>query len=370
MSRLPADQTRPEAPPSSAPSTESGLLERLRRLRPVWLLETHGLLILTLLLIVCFSILLSDTFPTQATLRSIIQSSSTIATLALGETIVVAAGEFDLSIGYLLDICAVLTIGLQVRAHLDWRLTIVLILLFGILVGLVNGLLVQVAKIQSFIATLGIGTVCYGLAEWYTGGQQITGTLSPAFLAYSQGGPFGIPLPAFYVVALAIVIWVCLEFLPIGRYLYATGSNRRAAELVGIPVARYTIVAFVVSGFLAAVGAVVLASQLEVGQSTVGSEYLLPAFVGALLGATTIRPGRVNAWGTIVAVLVLAVGIAGLEQLGSAFFVDPLFQGTTLVAAVGLAGYVARRRRRAARGREYAEAALGASSEAGHEEDG
>lgn len=361
MSRLPVDD-RPGSklqPSGARRRRETG---RSRWLRPSWLLETHGLLILTVLLIAFFSVVLADTFPTQATMRAIFQSSSTTAMLALGETIVVAAGQFDLSIGYLLDICAVLAIGLQVRGHLGWVPTALLIVLFGTFVGLVNGLLVQVAKIESFIATLGIGTVCYGIAEWYTGGQQIAGALPGAFLALSQSGPFGIPLPALYVLAAAILLWVCLEFLPIGRYLYATGSNRRAAELVGVPVGRYTIGAFMASGFLAALAAVVLASQLGVGQSTVGEEYLLPAFVGALLGATTIRPGRVNAWGTIVAVLILAVGIAGLEQLGAAFFVDPLFQGGTLVVAVGVAGYVARRRRRAARASKDTEAARNSSS--------
>jgi ribose transport system permease protein len=88
---------------------------------------------------------------------------------------------------------------------------------------------------------------------------------------------------------------------------------------------------------------VLLGSELQIAQSNVGPEYLLPAFVGPLLGSTTIRPGRVNVWGTLVAVLVLAVGIAGVQQIGGSFFVEPLFNGVTLLAAVGLAGYAARR---------------------------
>jgi ribose transport system permease protein len=87
----------------------------------------------------------------------------------------------------------------------------------------------------------------------------------------------------------------------------------------------------------------VLAAKLQVGESDLGPEFLLPSFVGALLGATAIRPGRVNVWGTIVAVLVLGVGIAGLQQMGGAFYVDPMFNGGTLIVAVGAAGYAARR---------------------------
>ena len=145
----------------------------------------------------------------------------------------------------------------------------------------------------------------------------------------------------------AVVFWAVLEFLPVGRYLYAVGSNRRAAELVGVRTSRYVIGAFVVSGLTTSFAGIVLASRLQVGQSSVGPEYLLPAFVGALLGATTIKPGRVNALGTVVAVLILAIGIAGLQQLGGQFFVEPLFNGSTLIVAVGLAAYAARRRQRA-----------------------
>jgi ribose transport system permease protein len=128
--------------------------------------------------------------------------------------------------------------------------------------------------------------------------------------------------------------------------MYALGSNPRAAELNGIPRGRYIIGAFMVGGFLIAIAGIVLASQLQVGQSNVGPDYLLPSFVGALLGATTVRPGRVNVWGTIIAVLLLAIGVSGIEQLGAAFFVNPLFNGATLIVAVGLAGYAVRRRQR------------------------
>jgi ribose transport system permease protein len=146
--------------------------------------------------------------------------------------------------------------------------------------------------------------------------------------------------------------WDCADFgrddLPIGRYLYAIGSYERAAELIGIPITRYVIGSFVASGVVTAIAGIVLGAKLQVGQSNIGPEYLLPAFVGALLGSTSVRPGRVNVWGTIIAVLILAVGISGIQQLGASFFIEPLFNGLTLIVAVGLAGYFARRRLRVA----------------------
>jgi ribose transport system permease protein len=313
----------------------------------VRLFEVNGLLILTLLLIAFFSILLPRTFPTPLTAAAILQETSTVALLALGETIVIASGQFDLSIGYVIDICAVLAVGLQRGNALPWPVVVVLILLLGVTIGLGNGLLVEKAKIDSFIATLGLGTIAYGVANWYTGGQQLVATLPAGFVALNQARVLGIPLPALYVVVIAAILWCVLEFLPVGRYLYAVGSNRRAAELVGVRANWYVVGAFVVSGVITSFAGVILGSKLQVAESSVGPEYLLPAFVGALLGATTIKPGRVNVLGTVIAVLILAIGIAGLEQLGGAFFVEPLFDGSTLIIAVGLAAYAARRRQRA-----------------------
>ena len=155
---------------------------------------------------------------------------------------------------------------------------------------------------------------------------------------------FGLPITGFYVLALALVLWLVLEYLPIGRYLYAIGANPKAAALNGIPVRRYTIGAFVASGALTAVAGVLLASKLRIGQASVGLEYLLPALVGAFLGSTTIKPGRVNVWGTLVGVAILAIGIAGIQQFGGSFWVEPMFNGVTLLIAIGIAGYAQRRR--------------------------
>ena len=102
--------------------------------------------------------------------------------------------------------------------------------------------------------------------------------------------------------------------------------------------------AFVASGTLAALAGVLLASKLRIGQASVGLEFLLPALVGAFLGSTTIKPGRVNVWGTIVGVMILAVGISGIQQFGGSFWVEPLFNGTTLLIAIGIAGYAQRKK--------------------------
>ena len=313
--------------------------ERIRRLLPV-----YGLPLLTLALIILFSLLLPDTFPTALNARSILSDKAVIALLSLAAMLPMIAGRIDLTVGYGIVLWHLMAITLQVTYGVNWIIAVLATLVGGALIGLVNGLLVEVAQIDSFIATLGTGTILYSIAMWHTGGRQIMGMLAPGFIAINATWIFGLPIGAFYVVALAIVLWLITERLPLGRHMYAIGANPKAAALNGIPVRGYVIGVFVASGLVTAFAGVLLASKLRIGQASVGLEYLLPALVGAFLGSTTIKPGRVNVWGTLIGVLILAVGISGIQQFGAAFFVEPLFNGATLIVAIGIAGYAQRRR--------------------------
>ena len=313
--------------------------QKIGRLIPV-----YGLVILTVGLIVIFSILLPDTFPTVLNVRSIVSDKAIIALLSLAAMIPMASGRIDLTVGYGIVLWHILAISLQTAYGLPWPVAVVIVLALGVLTGFINGLLVEVAKIDSFIATLGTGTVLYALALWHTGGRQVVGVLPEGFYALNGTMLFGLPITGFYVLLIAICMWIVLEYLPIGRYLYAIGAKPKAAALNGIPVRKFVIGAFVTSGLLAALTGVLLASKLRIGQASVGLEYLLPALVGAFLGSTTIKPGRVNVWGTLIGVIILAVGISGIQQFGGSFFVEPLFNGVTLLIAIGIAGYAQRKR--------------------------
>ena len=313
--------------------------KRLMRFLPV-----YGLVILTVFLIGLFSVLLPNTFPTMLNLRSIISDKAIIALLSLGAMIPMAAGRIDLTVGYGIVLWHILAISLQTMLGLPWPIAVAIVLLLGAVTGFLNGLLVEVAKIDSFIATLGTGTVLYALALWHTGGRQMVGLLPDGFYALNTTFVFGLPITAYYLVVITVVMWIVLEYTPVGRYLYAIGANQRAAQLNGIPTRKYVIGAFVASGTMTALAGVLLAAKLRIGQASVGLEFLLPALVGAFLGSTTIKPGRVNVWGTVVGVVILAVGISGIQQFGGSFWVEPLFNGVTLLVAIGIAGYAQRKK--------------------------
>jgi ribose transport system permease protein len=308
------------------------------------LLPVYGLVLLTLFLIILFSILLPTTFPTLLNVRSIMSDKAIILLLSLGVMIPMSAGRIDLTVGYGIVLWHILAISLQTVFGFHWIAAVLVVLALGAFMGLLNGLLVEVARIDSFIATLGTGTVLYALALWHTGGRQIVGVVDKSFYALNGTMVLGLPITGFYVIVIALAMWVIYEYLPLGRYLYAIGASPKAAALNGIPVRKYVMGTFVASGLMTALAGVLLASKLRIGQASVGLEFLLPALVGAFLGSTTIKPGRVNVWGTMVGIIILAVGISGIQQFGGSFWVEPMFNGVTLIVAIGIAGYAQRRK--------------------------
>lgn len=319
-----------------------------RRRRLSELVATYGLTIVFVLVMVIFGALRPNTFFSTININTILVGQSVTAMLALAEMIPLATRQFDLSVGFHLGMAQVLVVGFQVQQGLPWPVAAAVILVIGSLVGAVNGVLVTRFRIDSFIATMGVGTLLYGISNWYSGGQQIVGSDLPDSFTNLTAIYHHIPLPALYVALAAVVLWVVTERLPIGRNLYVIGASPRAAELVGIRVDRHVLAAFAVSGFLSALAGIILGSILQTGTPSVGPEYLLPAFAATLLGATSIHPGRVNVLGTLLAVLILAFSFSGVQQLGAAFYVQYFFNGGILIVAVGLSVYAARRRQRAA----------------------
>ncbi|MCX4594582.1 ABC transporter permease [Streptomyces sp. NBC_01549] len=312
------------------------------------LIGRYGLLALTGLLFLIFSLALPRTFPTLDTVDAILSTQSIPAVLALAATVPIVTGNFDLSLGYGLGLAHVMVMRLVVNDGWPWPLACLAVILGGAVVGILNGVIVEFGRIDSFIATLGTGSMLYAVTGWITDGARIVPGpqgLPTAFTDLYDSTFLGLPLPAFYVLGLAVALWLVLERLPFGRCLYVIGSNPRVADLIGIPTRRYSVHAFTASGLIVGLAGVLLAAQQQIGNPSVGLDYLLPAFAAALLGSTALKPGRPNAMGTVVAVAVLAVGLTGIGQMGAGFWTIPLFYGATLLVAVGLSGYSARRLR-------------------------
>ena len=331
-------------------------------------------------------------------------AATLILGLAVLSTLV--AGHFDLSAASLCSLSTFLTVGLTTTNRWPFVVTLTFVLIAGLVAGIVNGLLVTKMRINAFIATLGTGGVFVGIAQVYSGGNAIspspsTGQLPSWFVEFGQ---FGSKVPAWLiwavaVVALAIcvltlwgrrpervsparwagllaagalvilaivgwamttwlddisvtifatfgiaaVLWGLYRYTVFGRYVKATGHNREAAALAGVKTDRIVIRAFALGGLLAAIGGVVLASNLGSAQPGVGTSFLLPAFAAAFLSTVILSPGQFTVWGTVAGGIFVVWISQGLVIGGVEFTWTAIIQGLALILTVALSTLFRRR---------------------------
>jgi ribose transport system permease protein len=296
----------------------------------------YGTIVGLLLMIAIFSALSPIAFPTLDNGLNVLNQASRAAIIAGGLTIAVIVGELDLSIGFAASMEGVLVTGLIVHAGLPIPLAILLVLLVGAFIGLINGLIVTKARVNSVIATLGMGTIIVGLNFAYSSGVPIVAGVPEAFLEISLGRFYGIPHNVFIMAAVLLFLWVLVERTSIGQAIQAVGGNPAAARLSGINVDGIKILGFVISGVCAALTGILLASSLGSGTTSAADSYLLTAFAAVFLGSATLRDGEFHVFGTFIGVLIIAVGSNGLAIFGAPTFYQFLFQGAILIVAVGL----------------------------------
>jgi ribose transport system permease protein len=287
---------------------------------------------------IVFSIWVPDTFLNWDTWKALLDSQAVTAILAVGLVVALSAGAFDLAIGAELGFGSIVVAWLLVHIGVPIWLAIVLTVCAGAAVGLGNGLLVTRIKIDSFIATLGVSSVLLALIAWVSDSQQILG-LPTGFQKIGTTEVLGLTLPVYMCLALGVVVWYVLERTPLGRRVYATGGNIEAARLSGVRVGAVVVGAMIGCATIASFAGLLVSANLGTGDPTIGPAYLLPAFSAAFLGSTQFRGGRFNVWGTILAVIVLATGVKGLQLAGAPVWIPDLFNGVALLLAVGLAKY-------------------------------
>lgn len=329
--------TSDQDPPVPARQTTEELRRRQQRALSIARFALPGLMAG---FIIFFSVMRPDTFATFGTLRTVLTTQAVLAILALSALIPLVIGKFDLSIGAILGLAAILVPGLPSKSSWPLWAAIVAALAVTAMIGIVNGWLVARVRLNSFIVTIGMSAVVSAIVLAFSGGAVIFENVPPELRSIAQDELFGLPLPVYYVAAAAVLLWFVLEHTPVGRYMAAVGGSEEAARLSGVNVVVITLVAFAVTGLLAGVAGVVQAGQLGTGNPAVGPPLLLPAFAAAFLGSTSIKVGQFNVWGTIFAVFTIAVGLTGLELMGVPQWVKPLFNGVALIAAVAATRYL------------------------------
>jgi ribose transport system permease protein len=312
-------------------------------------IQTYGTLLCFFGLVAFFWFMLPGTFMTARNLLNISQQMSMLAVTAFAMTVVMAMGDFDLSVGSMASLAGIVAaVIFQTTDSVPFGVTAAI--LVGIVGGAFNGFLVSYIGILPFVATLGTLTIFSGTAFLVSGGKTIFGGAIPAsFSAIAKGaipiwvsGDQVLNLPNLTIIAAMalLVTWFILEKLVFGRHVYAMGGNAEAARLAGVDVRRTRLAAFCITGLGAAIAGLMYASRVASANPTQGSGLMLDAIAAVFLGMTIGRHGEPRVLYTLVGVLIIGILSNGLTQLSVDSYVRDILVGTIIIVAVAAGSYV------------------------------
>lgn len=313
------------------------LFAAARRLRPPSLQRASALYLLASIILL-FGLWIPELFLTAITFRLVAADQVVIAVLALAILVPLVVRTFDLSVGAMLAFSLVVVTWLEANTELNAVVSCAVAIAACASIGFLNGLFVVRFKVNSFIATLGMSQILGAISLWVSQNRQISGVFSPEFHSFGREQVAGVPIVFLYLIALALVVWYVLQATPLGRNMFATGSNAEAARLSGVKTDRMIWGSLIASASIAGLAGVIYGMKVGTYSNSFGPPLLFPAFAAVFFGATqfTRRP---NVWGTLVAVYVLAFGVKGLQLAFSqgVYWITPMFNGVALLAAVALA---------------------------------
>lgn len=297
-------------------------------------LQSYIVVIVGIILILLFCVLKPDTFATEANLKTILGSVAPLRImLALGILIPLIAGDYDMSAGAVMALSSMIVSHVYQVMNMPLGVAITMGILTGALIGCLNGFIVTKFNINPFIVTMGTQTLVSGLALGVST-QNITITRSEALSNIAITKILGLPLVFFYTLILCAILFYTFEKTSIGKRVLIVGNNQNVAKLSGIKVTRVRFLCFTISGAIAGMAGVLYAGKTGSGSPQAAMAYLMPAFAAVFLGSTIIKMGRYNPIGTLIAVYFLETTTTGLQHLGAASWIQNIFYGGALIAAV------------------------------------
>jgi ribose transport system permease protein len=298
-------------------------------------LQRYVIVIVFAAMILAFGLDIPSTFMSMGNLSNILGGQAVLFILVMAVLLPTVMGDFvDLSLGASLGLSAMTLAVLNVQHH--WPVALACLAGIGaaVVVGLVNVFFVVYFDNDPFIVTLGTMTIVQGVIYIVSGSNSV-GIVSTSLSNWIFTNDFlSIPLEFYYGLAIFLIVWYVLSFTPTGQKALVIGQSREVARLTGVRVTRQRSWAYIIGAGIAALAGIAYAGTNGTVDPTAGSSLILPAYAAVFLGATAIRPGRINALGALVAVYFLATGTVGLELLGSPTTYQQIFYGTALVAAI------------------------------------
>lgn len=324
--------------PAKAPAVP--MTDRLRS----WLV-TYGVIAITIGLLLYFSIA-EETFRRPTTILSMLKYASVIAIAGLGVTTAMVVGGIDLSVGGVAGMAVTISaMAMVIYNQVGW-VAIASVFVAGIIVGAVNAFLIVKLRIPDMLATLGVMFLVSGLKLLFVDGRSVSsgmplqdgttapGRFTPEFLWIDNGFIGPIPVPVLLFGVATLVMWIFLTKTRWGRIMYSIGANPEAARLAGVNTARYRILAYVISGILASVAGLILASRIGQGDISAGNSLLLDSIAVSLVGTSVMGLNQPNAWGTSLGAVMLGILITGLTIAGAPYYAQDVVKGVVVIVAL------------------------------------
>ena len=339
--RIPEGQTS-VACSGAPPAIGSGASFTGTRRTILGILAPLGVPIMTLGMIVYFG-LATTGFLSLGNITDVLSNSALPVIVAVGLTIPLVMGEFDLSISALAGLATILYAQLVAKEDVSPAIAILVTLVVALAAGAFNGLMVAYLGLPALVATIAMSSFLIGMQFYVSGSVQIYGGFPETLVALSRSSVG--PVPTLVIIAALIVVgaWVLLEKSVFGRHVKAVGGNAEAARLAGVNVRRTRALGFILCGLAASVAGIIFANKQAVAYPLAGLDVLLPSFTAAFIGAATFRFGEFNVFGTVVGVLVTQIAANGLILLGVPNYTTYVFQGVILLVALIFARIVALR---------------------------
>jgi ribose transport system permease protein len=300
--------------------------------RPAEALRRISVLGILLLICVVFALGSSD-FLTASNLLNVALQTSIIAIIAIGMSFVIFTAGIDLSVGSMMALAGAIAAGMAVRQGMDTYVSITIGLGIGLLLGAVNGLMIVKGGIPPFVATLSMLAIARGLTLVYTEGRPIAG-LDERFIYWGTGQVLGIPLPVIIMAVIAVIAHIITRYTPFGLHVYSTGGNEETTRLAGVSPDRIKIAVYMISGFLAALGGILLTARLWSAQPNAAVGWELDAIAAPVLGGTSLFGGVGSIGGTVVGAFIIGVLSNGLNLMGVPSYYQQVIKGLVFILAV------------------------------------
>lgn len=300
-------------------------------------------MVIVMLLVIAFFLYRSARFGTPENLVTILIAAAPFALIALGQTLVILTGGIDLSVGSVIAVSA-MSSALVAKSFPDqlW-LALVVAVLAGLIAGAINGFVVSRMNVPPFIATLGMLTLGSGAAYVIGNGAPING-LPSGFGAFANTEFLGLKLPVILMIVCIVGLGIAMKRTTYGMRVYAVGGNRLAAEIAGVKSTRILFSVYTISGVLAGLSGLMLASRVISGAPNLGQGYELDAIAAVVIGGASLMGGRGTVWGTALGLLLIQTLNNGLDLLIVPSYWQNVIKGVLIVAAVAVDVWATKRR--------------------------